>query len=590
MRQAKKTIQRSKKTQKDKLGDYWVKNLDIMGEKFKFQYTRAEKAFKTRLGGIVTLIVGFISFLALIFFSFQYFDTTSPVVTTTRELSRSPQSINLYGQNMFLPVSVSQNRNSEPLKMNNFITVIGRIMKKSFDPQTNSTKTTISKQFNYVPCPEVTEDQSLLDLAARLGDNADLRIYLCPNFKEINNDVTISYDPENLSSSYISIKVYPCILPDLRDCYPPEKVFGAEYSYGLVSQLISPSNYENPLEFRWLAIHQLIDLTRTKSFRYIFEQNKIFDDRKFLGRPQMRAEYPVFQPLTSDTWERDMTQIYCTTAMIAAGECQEYMEFVYEMNNEVVISTRKYKKIPALLGEFGGILKLLTSVFVILSFYYTKAIKTFLFNKVFGVEKSKAKKIMKRAAGVLKLKAETLKSHGKMNEQPQLPPDTCKDDIGGISFKKKIQKKQRIDPNLKEAVEACVDSKTDITDLVKEMNVLEIFNDFYLEKHHQTLLPLVLLKSEQSIDETKKSVRLSSKKIIKETEFEKCFSEENDQEEEQSKNPAENQSIKNTKNRRSVNEDKFHYFKLKNSLARNGLSKILKEELLCYLSLVYEHN
>ena len=64
-----------------------------------------------------------------------------------------------------------------------------------------------------------------------------------------------------------------------------------------------------------------------------------------------------------------MSQIYCTTAMIDNGDCEEYFDYVYEMSNEVVIISRRYKKIPVLMGEIGGVLKILTSVFAILSFY-----------------------------------------------------------------------------------------------------------------------------------------------------------------------------------------------------------------------------
>ena len=122
--------------------------------------------------------------------------------------------------------------------MNNYVTVKGQIIKKSFDPQTNSTKIELSKKFNYIPCPQITEDKSVIDLTHRMIENADLRIFLCPHFMEVDNNVTLSYDPARLSSSYISVKVYPCSLPNFNDCYPPQKVFGSDLSFGEIKRLV----------------------------------------------------------------------------------------------------------------------------------------------------------------------------------------------------------------------------------------------------------------------------------------------------------------------------------------------------------------
>ena len=78
-----------------------IKSLDIMGERFKFGYSKKTKKFQTNLGGCVSLIVTILSFAALILILSQYFDTSSPVVTTSRELSTEAQSLNAYGKDLF---------------------------------------------------------------------------------------------------------------------------------------------------------------------------------------------------------------------------------------------------------------------------------------------------------------------------------------------------------------------------------------------------------------------------------------------------------------------------------------------------------
>ena len=596
MRQPSKNVEQAESSQTEGvLNTDWITNLDIMGEKFKFQYTKTTKAFKTRFGGIVTLVVSIISILALVFISSQYFDTSSPVVTTTRELSRSSQGINLYGKDILLPYSISSRRTFEPLKMNNFMTVIGQIIKKNFDPLANSSKISISKQFNYIPCPQITEDQSLLDLFKMVAENTDIRAYLCPNFKEINNNVTLSYDPDNLSSTSVTIKVYPCSLPDFNDCFPVQKVFGSEFTMPLAADLISPSNFEKPIEDRLIVIGQLVDLTRAKSLRYIVEENKIYDDRQIFGKPKLKTEYFVFRELTSDTWGRDFTQMYCTPKMIDSGECEEYIELVFEINNEAVVTTRRYKKIPALMGEFGGILKLLSTVFVILSFYYSVSIKSFLFRKVFGIEKSKAKRIMKRAA--LSLSGEIDRNQEKVEGRSQVIDPDLNQERGSSRIEKDKNKSQkRVNFHLKKALEDAVNSKTNITELVKKMDLVNILKNACLEEHHQTLLPLVLLKSEQSQKEVKLDPRnsksnLEFKSIEKETEFDSCFSGNKDPKEQQQggKSVAKDQPS-GKKSPEKLLDDRNCFNELKKATSRNSLDRIFHKELLCLLSVVYEHD
>ena len=516
MRQPNLKVQQAKSSEKGGyLDSDWIKNLDIMGEKFKLQYTTRDKTFKTRLGGIVTLLVTLISFVALFFISSQYFDTSSPVVTTSRELFKSAQGINLVRKTLLPPISVRKGSIFEPQKMNNFMTVVGQIVTKTFDPQSNSTKLDLSNQFNYIPCSQLTEHLDVIELIQENLENIDLRIFLCPQYKEVGNNVTISIDPENLSSSYLSVKIYPCSLPDKNDCFSVGKVAGAGVMFGDFSPLISPSNYEDPVEFRWRALEQYIDLMRTKSFRYLYEQYKIVDDRQIFGQAKVKAEYETFNRLAFDTWARNLSQLYCTRAMIEAAECEEYMEFVYEMSNEVTITRRRYKKIPALLGEFGGVLKILTTTFAIISFSYSYSIQSFLFDKVFRINNKKARNIMKKAE--VELCADSHSSRKKRHESP-------------------LKKREMV---VKQALEEVVPSKTEIGWLIKKMNFGEILKASCMEKHHRTLLPLVLLLSRKPSDELMSNSSLDigkkSSQEEMEAEFERCFSEQKEQEQKSSR-------------------------------------------------------
>ena len=480
--------------------------------------------------------------------------------------------------------------------MNNFITVQGELVKKRFNPQTNSTEIDLSKKYIYIPCSSITEDEALINLVKRVSEQ-DPRLFLCPYFKQVDNDVTISSDPENLSSTYLNIKVYPCSLPDRNECYPITKVFGAQTNIVDMSNLLSPSNYEDPVVFRWIGYRYLMDLTRTKSFRYTLQQNTIIDDRHFFKKAEIKAEYAIFKPTASDTWARDMTQLYCTKAMINAGECEEYMEFVYEMNNEVVITTRRYKKIPQLVGEFGGVLKLLTTVFVILSLYYRKAIKSFLFEKVFLIEKStlvEAKNALESGED----KASQAQDRGEKNPNQKeggvevglSEVNEQADSQGLIRQKQKKSEKNNTDSKLNKMLEEVVDSKVDVVELVKKMALVEIFKKASLKKHYQILLPLVLLKAKKS---EKAQIEKSSteKNILPQTQIDQDSSKAQIQRQLTPEGPEDESPNFNKKphnNRPQLSSYRKIYQELRKLNPNNCLEKMCSDAILSYLSLVFE--
>ena len=298
-----KKTQKAKRIPKENYKADGIKSLDIMGEKFKMNYSEKMNRYRTRIGGVVTILITLASLISLIFISAQYFDNSSPVVTTTLELSRSAQSLNLYGQDLFAATSVSYNEVFEPFKMDRFITIKALLFKKTFNPKTNSSEIEIVKEYNYIPCPYLEESEPILLLIKKLSTSPNTQLMLCPNYREAENDVTISYDPQNLSSSFLSVKIYPCSLPEKNECYPVTKIFGALISTPEISNLISPSNFKDPIAIRWRVFRYLIDITRAKSFRYILQQTKILDDRHFYKKPEVRAEFGTFIPKATDTWQ-----------------------------------------------------------------------------------------------------------------------------------------------------------------------------------------------------------------------------------------------------------------------------------------------
>ena len=186
---ARKTAQESEPSKTLVFETSGIKNLDIMGEKSKFNYTSHGSKYQTGLGGCITILVTVLSFAALVFISSQYFDTSSPVITTSRELSSSAKSFNVYQKDLFSGTGVSH-WNVFQIEMNKFITIQAELIKKAFIPSTNTTKVEVIKKVNYITFSQITEDQSIKDLVDKMIKNPDLRIFHCPNFKEVGNNAT----------------------------------------------------------------------------------------------------------------------------------------------------------------------------------------------------------------------------------------------------------------------------------------------------------------------------------------------------------------------------------------------------------------
>ena len=555
-----------------------------MGERLKMNYSRTSSRFKTRIGGCITILITLLGLASLILISAQYFDTSSPVVTTSLELLRSAQSMNIYGKELISGYSVGFNSVYEPLKMNTYMTIKGQLIERTFDPTTNSIKTEVSKEFGYIPCSYLKDGDPAKELVRKLIAAADIRIIICPNFEDAGNDVTLSSDSENLSSSYLSIKIYPCSLPNKNECRPVTQIFGAEVTLAEILNRLSPSEYDNPVVLSWIHPRYVIDITRTKSFRYSLQQNKIIDDRHFFRKPEIKAEFGTFTHTATDNWPRDMTQLYCSTAMIDDGECEEYFDFVYEMGNDVKIVTRRYKKIPVLMGEAGGVLKLLTSVFVLVSLFYSRLIKSFIFRQVFRTKLEtlvQMKQIINR---------EERKSLGDVQDDEKRKKENLRK-LGKIKGKQKnVENSADVEAQAKESIREEVDSKIDIVELVKKMKLVDLLSKASLKQNHRILLPLVLLTKKQSQEEKPgRSLRQDQRFAPQMTRQaprtgKGLFSKKEVPDEDL--NSSSNQTSE--RDRQQFRECKRIYQGLKEVTPKNSIERICSQQILSTLSLIFE--
>ena len=85
----------------------YMKKLDFMGAKFSFGFKTMTGAFQTRIGGVITLVLGALSLGFFAYTMIEYTNTESPIVNTSTELNDENQSFNLYQEDLYLMLSFS---------------------------------------------------------------------------------------------------------------------------------------------------------------------------------------------------------------------------------------------------------------------------------------------------------------------------------------------------------------------------------------------------------------------------------------------------------------------------------------------------
>ena len=121
-----------------------------------------------------------------------------------------------------------------------------------------------------------------------------------------------------------------------------------------------------------------------------------------------------------------------------------------------------------------------------------------MFEKVFGIEKSKTEVILKKVIKGLLVDS-------KENQGNKIPINQEK--AGGLphqredTFSKKNESLENVDSALKKFRKKVINSKTDVVELTKNISLVDMLNGAYMMKHHKILLPLVILKANQTTDQ-----------------------------------------------------------------------------------------
>ena len=180
--------------------------------------------------------------------------------------------------------------------------------------------------------------------------------------------------------------------------------------------------------------------------------------------------------------------------------------FEYNANKELIITRRSYKKITTMLGEFGGVFKIMSSmVFVFYGLYSMSKVRNVLGDIIIGEDigtRNEMKRLLEgRGAGRggFQTSRQTIRSkltgrceaEGEGSIGDQIEEEACEDD-----------------PAMEEVVCSLVNKRSRVDDIMRKLSFVDLLEKALLTESERTLLPLVLLKVEQLEMKKKKQTNL----------------------------------------------------------------------------------
>ena len=168
--------------------------------------------------------------------------------------------------------------------------------------------------------------------------------------------------------------------------------------------------------------------------------------------------------------------------LLNLGKCQQYIEFSYRAEPQLMMMRRSYKKLTGVMGEFGGVLKIFSSViFFVYSIYSSWAIKKFFRRSL--VESSQTGS---QLGG--QTVEEYIKNLGKIKNSKTVKAKV----ISGVVKKSKDDSKN-LSKEMGEAMTDLIKSRLNAVKILRLFNVLEALQEAFFSEEESELLPLALL-------------------------------------------------------------------------------------------------
>ena len=468
----------------------WLKKVDMLGSRFSLKHQTTTGKFQTKLGGVSTLILAVITVIVFLVTFSQYFNKEIPVVTTSKEFTEVLHKTNLYDEELIpLFVALSIDRFIEK-DIFRFITPVASIQLIIFNETTQVFERKIVDQIKYSHCTNFDDAKYQAYRNKAFKQDVIKRASLCPNLTRIKEKGVVFGTLSDPQYQLVNFNIYPCSLPDKTQCASARELNFIRLSYLQTNKLLTSSNFDEPLRVIPLKSDVNIDTSVTKLMRFKISANKILDDTAQFQDPKLKLEYSSYDIERTDSQRREETLVHCTEEMMAAdtyGPCPPYLTLEMRARPQQIIVRRNYKKLSTILGEFGGILKLMsTFALIAFGFYNSRMIKSFIL-KDFMLFKNFIKKKN------LEKEHETIKNRNKVLQLSRPVGIEEEDPAGrlGVITGRRYDKKE-----VEEVMDQYFKSRISVDDLMRKLNFIDLLQEIFIKKDEEKLVPAVLIATE----------------------------------------------------------------------------------------------
>jgi len=350
-------------------------------------------------GAFLTLLNLAAVVLASVFIFMQYLKTDNPTLSEESINKEDYPKIDLVKHNL-LPFFVAYYDDVLPLpaaEIPKFLTVTYNKYKYISDPKNPTEQPTlVTTKFKVLPCGELLA-QGKSHLVPSVGS---------PVLKGMIESVGVCMDVSD-GEGYVmgreadpeydiaSLEIFPCTLTE--GCAPPEDYRKISFVMTLPSALANYSNYEKPISYKASADdYYYLNPTTGQRYHTRLMTGEIYDTRPGFGKKTLRTTYAKPERVLPSQIERNLTKFSCDASELDDWTCAPYFVFEWVSGGLITQVTREYKGIFQTLGEIGGIKEIIAMVFSFLyAWYHTRARKSIILHKVFGLDEATIKKLPK---------------------------------------------------------------------------------------------------------------------------------------------------------------------------------------------------
>ena len=354
----------------------FFRDIDIFGKEPQFYYKKNEKK-KSNIGSIFTIVYVIIYTFILVYKLNRLIKKKDGIFTDSNKNPENPESIQLTNENFYLGFGIEDPITYDPI-LDETIYYGKAYFKKASRKGQNWVWE--EREIGIEPCKLEKFGTKYREIFSKKY----LESYYC--FTEMDYIMEGHFSYDTYSLLYISL--FPCIntTENGNHCKPIEVIDhylkGTFVTLQMQDILLTPEDYNNPIKERDQDIYTTVGKKLFKEFHVYFKITNIETNTDIIGideiktvRQQKFIKYDSFSQMTKLL----ETDIYET------GE--SFCDITLKLSDLVFYQKRNYSNILGILGELGGLMEIIMTIFkVFLSFYIETLYNTAIVNKLFDFE------------------------------------------------------------------------------------------------------------------------------------------------------------------------------------------------------------